>query len=91
MEWFFPTDAVTMQKANDAFLMFLRILFAFLSENFSRGFLQAAQEATSLMNGAASVSRITFPCYVWHFVFSKRRRMTVFSRITFRFAASYDS
>jgi len=60
-------------------------------ENFSRGFLQAAQEATSLMNGAASVSRITFPCYVWHFVFSKRRRMTVFSRITFRFAASYDS
>src|SRR5260370_14126112 len=32
-----------------------------------------------------SFSRITFPCYVWHFVFGKRRRMTVFSRITFRF------
>lgn len=37
------------------------------------------------MNGAASFSRITFPCWVRHFAFGKRRRMAVFSHITFRF------
>src|SRR5207247_2772907 len=66
-------------------VMFLIILFVFLSYNFSRDFLQAPWEATSLMNVAVSFSRITFPCCVWHFVFGKRRRMTVFSYITFRF------
>ena len=30
------------------------------------------------MNGAVFVSRIPFPCCVWHLLFSKRRRTTVF-------------
>jgi hypothetical protein len=75
-----PCSTLTMRV-----LTFLRILFVFLSYNFSRGFLQVAWKAASLMNSAVSFSRITFPCCVWPFVFGKRRRMTVFSRITFRF------
>src|SRR5437764_1417610 len=75
----------TPRSKETGVLTFLRLLFVFLSYNFSRDFLQAPWEATSLMNVAVSFSRITFPCCVWHFVFGKRRRMTVFSYITFRF------
>src|SRR5438270_10796046 len=70
------------------YMTFLRILFVFLSYNFSRGFPQATWKGASLMNGAVSFSRITFPCRVCHFVFGKRRRMTVFSHITFRYCTA---
>ncbi len=66
------------------YVMFLRILFVFLSYNFSRMFPQAAWKGISLMNGAISFSRITFPGRVCQVVFGKRRRMAVFSHITFR-------
>jgi hypothetical protein len=66
-------------------LTFLKIFFGFLSYNFSRGFPQAAWKGASLMKGAVSFSHITFPCRVCHFVFGKRRRMTVFSHITWFF------
>jgi hypothetical protein len=42
-----------------------------MSHNFSRGFPQAAWKGASLLNGAVSFSRITFPCRVCHFVFGK--------------------
>jgi hypothetical protein len=67
------------------FVMFLRIFFVFLSDNFSREFPQAAWKGTSSTNVAVAFSHITFPCRVCHFVFGKRRCMTVFSHITFRF------
>ncbi len=66
-------------------LTFLRVLFVFLSYNFSRGFPQSAWKGAPLMNVAVSFSRITFPCRVCHFVFGKRRCLTVFSHRTFRF------
>jgi MFS family permease len=63
---------------------FLRILFVFLSQNFSRCFSQTARRAASLKKVAASFSRITFPGHVCRFVFGKRYHMVVVSHITFR-------
>ena len=65
-------------QRSEAVLTFLRILFVFLSYNFSREFPQAAWRAALPKNVAVSFSHITFPCRVCYFVFGKRRRMAVF-------------